>query len=124
MTRRLTILVSGMIAAVPAQGGATWAVLQYVLGFARLGHDVYFVESLDAGALRPPGVSLSASANAGYCQQVMSRYGHGDRGALMTRDGSETAGMSHEEVGRVAREATVLLDISGTHETANFQLPA
>ena len=114
MTRRLTILVSGMVAAVPAQGGATWAVLQYVLGFARLGHDVYFVESLDADALRPPGASLSASANAGYCQQVMSRYGHGSRWALMTRDGSETAGMAYEEVRRVAREATVLLDISGT----------
>ena len=33
--RPLRILVSGMIAAVPHHGGATWAVLQYLLGFAR-----------------------------------------------------------------------------------------
>ena len=33
-----------MVAAAPHQGGATWAVLQYLLGFKRLGHDVYFVE--------------------------------------------------------------------------------
>ena len=34
------ILVAGMVAGVPGQGGATWAVLQYVLGLRRLGHDV------------------------------------------------------------------------------------
>jgi hypothetical protein len=42
-----TILFSGMIAADPNQGGAAWAVLQYVLGLKRLGHDVYFVEPID-----------------------------------------------------------------------------
>ncbi len=40
----LRILVSGMVAGDPHQGGATWAVLQYVLGFRRLGHDVVLVE--------------------------------------------------------------------------------
>ena len=42
--RKLTILFSGMLAGDPGQGGASWAVLQYVLGLRRLGHDVYFVE--------------------------------------------------------------------------------
>ena len=32
-----TILVSGMMAGDPHHGGATWAVLQYLLGFRRLG---------------------------------------------------------------------------------------
>ena len=39
VTRR-RIVVSGMVAADPHQGGAAWAVLQYVLGLRRLGHDV------------------------------------------------------------------------------------
>ena len=43
---RLTIVLTGMIAAVPHQGGATWAVLQYLLGFRQLGHEVYLVEPL------------------------------------------------------------------------------
>lgn len=43
-TPKLTILLSGMIAGVPHQGGATWAVLQYLLGFRRLGHDVHLYE--------------------------------------------------------------------------------
>jgi len=46
MNSKPTILVSGMIAAHPWQGGATWAVLQYVLGFRRLGYEVYLVEPI------------------------------------------------------------------------------
>src|SRR5256885_3535365 len=41
---KLTIVVSGMVAGDPHQGGATWAVLQYILGFRRLGHAVSFLE--------------------------------------------------------------------------------
>jgi hypothetical protein len=33
-----------MLAADPHQGGATWAVLQYVLGFEQLGHEVWLVD--------------------------------------------------------------------------------
>ena len=33
-----------MVAADPHQGGATWAVLQYVLGFEQLGHEVWLVD--------------------------------------------------------------------------------
>lgn len=40
------ILVSGMIACDPHQGGATWAILQYVLGLRGLGHEVYLVEPI------------------------------------------------------------------------------
>src|SRR5437870_7256883 len=49
---RAVLLVSGMVAADPYQGGATWAVLQYVLGFRRLGYDVFFVEPIPAEKLR------------------------------------------------------------------------
>ncbi len=49
-TPKLTILLSGMIAGVPNQGGATWAVLQYLLGFKRLGHDVHIIEPVEEAA--------------------------------------------------------------------------
>ena len=48
-----TILLSGMIAADPHQGGATWAVLQYLLGLQPLGHDVHL--SSRSGGDDPPG---------------------------------------------------------------------
>jgi hypothetical protein len=44
------ILVSGRLAGVPGQGGASWAVLQYLLGLRRLGHEVRFVEPVSEPA--------------------------------------------------------------------------
>src|SRR5881227_954931 len=41
---RLRVVLSGMVAGDPYQGGATWAVLQYVFGLQALGHDVWLVE--------------------------------------------------------------------------------
>ena len=62
--RKLTVLLSGMMAGDPHQGGATWAVLQYLLGLRRLGHEVVFVEPVKPGAIRPDGESLAGSINA------------------------------------------------------------
>ena len=42
----MKIVVAGMIAGDPYQGGAAWTVLQYVYGFERLGHEVLLVEPL------------------------------------------------------------------------------
>jgi hypothetical protein len=44
------ILVAGMVAADPHQGGATWAVLQYVLGLEELGHEVWLVDPVEGNA--------------------------------------------------------------------------
>ena len=40
----MKIVAAGMVSDVPGQGGASWAVLQYVLGLRRLGHDVVLIE--------------------------------------------------------------------------------
>ncbi|MGY1688901.1 glycosyltransferase family protein [Geodermatophilus sp. SYSU D01105] len=111
MTR---IVVSGMIAAVPGQGGATWAVLQYLLGFARLGHEVFFVEAVDPEVLQPADVPLLHSVNARYCRQVMKEHGLEDAWALVRRDTQETAGLSHSDLARIGAGTSVLVDISGT----------
>jgi hypothetical protein len=111
MTR---IVVGGMIAGVPGQGGATWAVLQYLLGFARLGHEVFFVEAVDPEVLQPADVPLSHSANARYCRQVMQDHGLRNAWALVRRDTQETAGLSHPDLARIGAGTSVLVDISGT----------
>src|SRR4051794_27034189 len=41
------VIVSGMIAATPNRGGATWAILQYLIGLRSLGCAVTFVEPVD-----------------------------------------------------------------------------
>ena len=109
----MNIILSGMIAGVPWQGGATWAVLQYVLGFRRLGHEVYFVEPLAESALRPAEAPLTLSTNAAYFRQVMAEFGLAEKAALLLTDTRQTVGLSYRQLGEVARRADVLINISG-----------
>ncbi len=44
-----------MVAGDPHQGGASWAVLQYVAGLRSLGHEVVLVEPVEAAKLDPAG---------------------------------------------------------------------
>jgi hypothetical protein len=110
---RLTILLSGMIAANPGQGGATWAVLQYLLGFQRLGHRVVFVEGISDASFRPKEVPLERTLNAAYFSGVMKAFGFESTSALMLAGTRQTAGLSYEQLRRVARTADVLINISG-----------
>src|SRR5438093_4003064 len=98
MKPRLRILFAGMIAADPFQGGATWAVLQYLLGFRQLGHEVYFVEPIKQSALRPMGVGLAASENATYFRQVMRDFGFDGNASLLLADSQESIGIEYEEL--------------------------
>jgi hypothetical protein len=106
-----SVIVSGMIAATPRQGGATWAVLQYLLGLRRLGCRVWFLEPV-AGAEVP-------AATLGYVRDVMERFGLDGRWALLPADGGEPVGMSRSEVRAAARESELLLSVSGMLEDAD-----
>jgi hypothetical protein len=109
----LRIIVSGMIAADPFQGGATWAVLQYLLGLRQLGHDVHFIEPIAAGKLQPQGTSLSGSANAAYFRSVMRQFDLEPRGALLSCDSRETSGPSYDTLRALAARSDLLINISG-----------
>src|SRR3954447_11211551 len=100
---KLTIAVSGMVAGDPHQGGATWAVLQYVLGLERIGHDVTFVEPVDA---------LTEEVTA-YFDAVARDFGLAGRAALLRRGGRETHGLDYGELLARARGADLLLNVSG-----------
>lgn len=111
---RLRILLSGMIASTPGQGGATWAVLQYALGFRRLGHDVVFVEQCAPDAVIPAGIPLARSENASYFQKVADDFGIEDRSALMVAGTGETIGLEYGRLCELARNSDVLINIAGT----------
>src|SRR5437764_217146 len=84
-----TILISGMIAADSRQGGATWAVLQYVLGLRRLGHDVHLVEPIPPRCVHPESASLGESTNAAYFREVAAAFGLGSDMTLLREDTRE-----------------------------------
>jgi hypothetical protein len=101
-----TVIISGMIAATPRQGGATWAVLQYLLGLRRIGADVHFVE--------PIGDSARLDADAvRYTRQVLERFGLGARWALIPASGDEPIGMTRDQLRAAASRADLLLNVAG-----------
>src|SRR5688572_23149080 len=106
------IVVSGMIAGDPRQGGATWAVLQYVLGLRRLGHDVCFVEPIAEAALRPACSDLADSDNASYFADVRASH-LGPKCALLAAGGTETFGLPYDALLAFACRADLLLNVSG-----------
>jgi hypothetical protein len=121
-----TIIVSGMIAADPWQGGATWAVLQYVLGLRRLGHEVFFIEPVAAKALRPAGAALANSENARYLKTVCDAYELWDTSALLLADNRETFGLGYDALKQIAARTDLLLNLSGllTSENLFSKIPA
>jgi hypothetical protein len=94
-----------MIAGDPHQGGATWAILQYVLGLRRLGHDVFLIE--------PVSVPLEDSPQAAYFRQVAAEFGLEQTAALLRVDTQETCGLPYDRLREVCRRADVLLNVSG-----------
>jgi hypothetical protein len=109
----LRVFVSGMIAGDPHQGGATWAVLQYVLGLRGLGHDVYLVEPIASTSVRPAGASLPASINAGYFHEVAVRFDLTARAALLQRGMRQTVGVAYADLVKMAQRSDLLINISG-----------
>jgi hypothetical protein len=105
---RLSILVSGMLAGVPGQGGATWAVLQYLLGLRRLGHAVVFVEPVDCG-----GAALADTPAAQHFARAVARHGLEGRAALIDPATGRTLGMGRADLKRFAQGADLVLNISG-----------
>jgi hypothetical protein len=111
-TGKLTMLLSGMVAADLNHGGATWVVLQHALGFKRLGHEVYVVEPLAPEALEPQGVPLARSANGRYFRRLIEDFGL-EGSALILEGMTETVGASYDELRALARRADVLVNVNG-----------
>lgn len=110
---RLNILFSGSIAAQPHQGGAIWAVLQYVLGLKQLGHDVCFVEPVPVSSLQPADCSLEDSVNAACFRQVARQFDLEQSAALILTGTRQAVGLSYGKLCDRARRADLLLNVSG-----------
>ena len=100
----MRIAVSGMVAGDPHQGGASWAVLQYLLGLRRLGHEVLLAEPVAA-------VELRDSASASYLGAVADRFGL-EHATLVDPEG-ESAPIPRERLREWMAGADLLLNVSG-----------
>jgi hypothetical protein len=107
VAERLKVLLSGMVAGEPHQGGASWAVLQYVAGLAELGHEVVHVEPLAPRRDDLPAADPEIVAYHGSLPLLEGRS------ALLVQGTRRTVGLSYAELERFASAADVLLNISG-----------
>ena len=111
------IIVAGAIEAHPLCGGGnTWAFLQYVLGFRRLGFETYYVEQLARANCIDDNWSrttLACSANARHFHSLVERFGLSGYASLLASDGSGHIGLSYAEVEALSGETELLVNISG-----------
>jgi hypothetical protein len=91
-----------MVAGDPGQGGAAWAVLQYVLGLRQLGHDVVLVEP----------APLAPSVREGFAA-VAQRFGLAGDAALVDPADGATAGLTRRALLDRVAGADLLLNVSG-----------
>jgi hypothetical protein len=109
-------IVSGALANKPFNGGEAWVRLSWILGLARLGFDVHFVEEIsseacvDAAGL-PAG--FGESANRAYFESVIGAFGLQSRAGLLCDGGAQCHGLDLGELTEAAAAADVLVDISG-----------
>ena len=112
---KLRIIVSGLMAQYPL-GGVTWDYLQYVLGLARLGHDVYYLEDTGLWPFNPleGGISEGCSFNVAYLSTVMSRFGLGERWAYRFPHQSQWFGIPEREREMLITTADLLINVSSS----------
>jgi len=113
---KLTILVTGYAATYPV-GGATWDYLQYVLGFKRLGHRVYYLE--DTGRwtwdVAKDAFSDDARSNAAYLAKWIAALDPELAHNWALRDvHGQYYGLSQAEVARLCRDVDVFINYSGS----------
>ena len=118
-TQRLRIVVTGLAATYP-YGGVFWDYLQYPLGFARLGHDVLYLEDPGTWCYDPVGVTfvpdgarnarLLARRLAAYVPELAERWFFRDPAGA-------TYGRGADQVARWCRDADVFVHLSASCRT-------
>ena len=109
------IVLLGMMTRIPV-AGAVWGAMQYLIGFQRLGYDVYYVEA----HARTPAMLMqrddddSSALAAAFIDKVMRRFDLGDRWAFHAlHDDGRCYGMTETRLNELYRSAALLINYHG-----------
>lgn len=110
------IIVGSYMVRYPLGGMLSW-VLQFLVGFKKLGHDVYFVEKYGyANSCYDPtneSVSDDCTYGVSVLDGLMRAHELGDAWCFVERSG-KYHGLSKQNIERIFRDADVFIDM-GTH---------
>lgn len=95
------------------QGGAAWAVLQFLLGLRRLGHEVFYIELLQKEPGTLGGQALAQSENADCFHGLMRQFGLEKCSLLLLAGTEQTVGLGYSDLRKLAGRADLLINISG-----------
>ncbi len=111
--KKLRIIVGGYLGLLPA-GGVTWDYVQYLLGFAELGHDVFYIEDTRLYPIFQKAGSdwNDSSSCVGHLRAVMEFFGMPERWAYRDEASGKCFGLAEEKVEVIARTADVFVNIS------------
>jgi hypothetical protein len=119
------IVVLGIMSRMPV-GGLVWGTIQYLLGFARLGYDVYYVEEHGS----TPRMFIDHPDDDGWLKAaafvdgVMRRIGMADRWAYHVLHDDRCYGMSRTQLQELCASAAYVINLHGSttpmahHESA------
>jgi hypothetical protein len=95
--------------------GVAWQAVHYLIGFQRLGWDVYYVEDSGASPYDPEAGSLTGECSYAvrYLGDLMQRVGFGDRWAYLDMLHGETHGLSRPALDDLYRGATAIVNLCG-----------
>jgi hypothetical protein len=104
-------------------GGIAWQAVHYLVGLARLGHEVYYVEASGAAPYDPRQRSLVGDYgySVAFLQASMARVGLADRWAYREA-GGRWHGMPGARVEELCRTADALVNLCGAARLDEDQL--
>ncbi len=114
--KKRTIIVSGLAATYPL-GGVAWDYIQYLHGFYRLGHDVYYLEDTGGWAYDPFNVTFvdDLTYHTKYLGDFLKNLDPGlEKRFCVIGPDERHWGMAAEDLDAVVRRADVFFNISTT----------
>jgi hypothetical protein len=126
--RRQRVVVLGIMSRMPV-GGLVWVTLHYLVGFARLGYDVYYVEAHGS----TPRMFIQHQTDDGWLKAaefvagVMRRIDMSDRWAYHVLHDGRCFGMSRARLRDLYRSSDFIVNLHGSttpsaEQTAGGQL--
>lgn len=114
----MRIIVLGYIVRGPL-GGLVWHHLQYVLGLARLGHDVYFLEDSDdyESCYDPTTNTVTTNPRYGlrFIRKTFGEFDLSNRWAYFDAHENRWHNLSRSRVQQICTDADLLINLSGVN---------
>lgn len=110
------IVIAGSLAQRPGNAGHTWVLLQYLLGFKRLGWNVLFLDRLEPEMCvdkQGSACPFDRSCNLDYFNVVMERFGISEACCLLYNKAERVFGRTRRQAREFVGSAELVLNVMG-----------